>query len=267
MKLRLKNPFRRKAKPSIPPGEMTLVGHLTELRTRLIRSVIAIVVAAIVIFIFFKPIFGLLQDPYCQFRLDDGQPCELIVTSPLESFNVQLTLAGYGGLILALPVILYQMGRFVLPGLYPNERRALLPFAAISMVLMLIGMASAYFMLPRALAVLAEFGSETFVEFFRPSEYLSFFVKMLLAFGIATQLPLVLIFLQKVGMVKPETLAGNRRIAIVAVVFLGAVITPTGDPFTLAVISIPMYVFYEIAIVLGKRMKPIVPEAAVSSSA
>jgi len=270
----MKLPFRRGKKESADPdGEMTLVGHLTELRTRLIRSVLAVTAAAIVVYAFFNPIFDLLQEPYCEFQAENAEEsgglfalpssddpestCALLVTAPLEEFNVRLTLAGYGGLILATPIVLYQLGRFVLPGLYPHERKALIPFILISALLLAGGMFVAYLLLPRALSVLSDFGSDTFVSFFSPREYLGFFVKMLFAFGVAAELPLVLIFLQKVGVVKPETLARNRRLAIVAVVVLGAVITPTGDPFTLAVITIPMYLFYEIAILIGKRLKPL----------
>lgn len=267
-------PFRnRKKVEETPDGEMTLVGHLAELRTRLIRSVLAVTAAAIVVYAFFNPIFDLLQEPYCEFQAenaaegggifatpsgdDSESTCALLVTAPLEEFNVRLTLAGYGGLILATPIVLYQLGRFVMPGLYPHERKALIPFVLISALLLAGGMVVAYLLLPRALSVLSDFGSDTFVSFFSPREYLGFFVKMLFAFGVAAELPLVLIFLQKVGVVKPQTLARNRRLAIVAVVVLGAVITPTGDPFTLAVITIPMYLFYEIAILIGKRIRPI----------
>jgi sec-independent protein translocase protein TatC len=263
----MKLPFGREGKASSEPaGEMTLIGHLTELRTRLIRSVLAVTVAAIVVYAFYDPIFSLLQDPYCQFQAGEGRECELLVTAPLESFNVRLTLAGYGGLILATPIVLYQLGRFVMPGLYPHERKALIPFVAISVLLLAAGMVVAYLLMPRALSVLEGFGSDTFVSFFSPSAYLGFFVKMLFAFGVAAELPLVLIFLQKVGVVKPETLAKNRRIAVVAVVVLGAVITPTGDPFTLAVITIPMYLFYEIAILVGKRLKPIGSGAGLATT-
>jgi sec-independent protein translocase protein TatC len=239
-----------------PEAEMTLIGHLTELRKRLIRAVLAITVCAILVYAFFQPIFGLLQEPYCEFQALEDRACSFVLLSPMESFGVRLTLSGYGGLILALPVVLYQIGRFVMPGLYPNERRAIFPFIGLSVVLLALGMSVAYWMMPRALGVLENLGSESFISFFSPSEYLGFFVKMLFAFGVAAELPLVLVFLQKVGVVKSETLAANRRIAAVAVVILGAVITPTGDPFTLAVITIPMYLFYEISIIVGRRLKP-----------
>jgi sec-independent protein translocase protein TatC len=257
--------------PVGPDGEMTLIGHLNELRSRLIRAVIAVVIGALLVWSFFEPIFEVLAEPYCQFQVDNGQTstieeCEFLVREPLEAFNVRLTLAGYGGLILALPVVLYQMGRFVLPGLYPQERKVLLPFIGISVFLLAGGMAVAYWLLPRALNVLFELGSDSFTALFSPREYLGFFVKMLFAFGIAAELPLVLIFLQKVGVVSPETLARNRRIAVVAVVIGGAIITPTGDPFTLGVISVPMYLFYEIAILVGKRVRPTEFQAAGSQA-
>ncbi len=251
----MKNPFQRSKAPEQPAGEMTLVGHLTELRKRLIRSALAVFLGAIFVYAFREWIFELLQEPYCQFQEDAGRECELLLRAPLEAFSVMLTLAGYGGLLIATPVILYQMGRFILPGLYPNEKKALLPFIAISVVLLCMGMTVAYLLMPKALTVLVGFGVDSFVPLFSPQEYLGFFVKMLFAFGIASELPLVLIFLQKIGVVKTETLAGNRRIAIVAVVILGAVITPTGDPFMLLVISVPMYLFYEISIIVGRRIK------------
>ncbi len=247
-------PWKRSKKPEDPVAEMTLVGHLTELRKRLIRSVLAVIIGAIVVYAFNDPIFSLLQEPYCEFQAAAGRECELLVTAPLEAFGVMLTMAGYGGLIMATPIVLYQMGRFVMPGLYPHEKQALIPFVAISVLLLAVGMTVAYLLMPKALTVLLSFGPDTFTPLFSPREYLGFFVKMLFAFGIAAELPLVLIFLQKIGLVKTETLAGNRRIAAVAVVVLGAVITPTGDPFMLGVISIPMYLFYEFAILIGRRI-------------
>lgn len=249
-------PFRRSKRPETPAGEMTLLGHLVELRTRLIRSAIAVFIGAMVVWGFRKRILEFLEAPYCDFQFNNGaEECLFIQTAPLEGFSVALTLAGYGGLILALPVILYQMGRFVLPGLYPHEKRALIPMFVASIVLLAGGMTLAYLLLPRALEVLQDFGSDSFAAFFKPSEYLGFFVKMLFAFGVAAEFPLVLIFLQRIGVVSPDTLAKNRRFAAVGVVILGALITPTGDPFTLVVLSVPMYLFYEIAILIGKRMK------------
>ena len=235
-----------------PGGEMTMLEHLSELRTRLIRSVIAVAVGAVVVWLLFDPIFDLITEPYCRIRPEDN--CTFLATSPLTGFSTRLTLAGYGGLILALPVVLYQLARFVLPGLYPNERRLVIPFVCASVVLLLVGIGVAHLAMPRALEVLLSFGGDRFEAFFAPGEYLSFFVKMVLAFGLAFELPVVLVFLQMAGILPTAVLRRNRRIAVVAVVAGGALITPTGDPFNLAIIAIPMYVFYEISIIIGGRL-------------
>ncbi len=254
----MKLPFGRPA-DSAEAGamaEMTLLDHLTELRKRLIRSVLAIVAGAILVFTFQERILLFLQAPYCEFQLSttDLESCTFLNTDPLEALSVVLTMSGYGGLLLALPVVLYQMGRFIMPGLYPNEKRMLIPFTVISFVLLALGMLSAFLLLPRSLAVLQSFGVDSFTPLYRPSQYIGFFVKMLVAFGFAAEFPLILIFLQLVGVVKPDQLASNRRIAAVAVVVLGAIITPTGDPFNLAVVSVPMYLFYELSIIVGRML-------------
>ncbi len=249
-------PFRKKKPAQGHLGEMSLLDHLVELRKRLIKSVISVVVAAIVVWIVRIPLLEFIEAPYCSFQLanSDEETCRFLQSAPMEGFSVSLTVAGYGGILLATPIILYQIGRFVLPGLYPNEKRMLFPFIGVSVVLLVAGMVSAFALLPKALDVLFGFGPESYEPLFAPREYIGFFVKMLFAFGLAAQFPLVLIFLQLVGIVQTSTLAGNRRIAFVGVLILGAIITPTGDPFMLAVISIPMYISYELAILVGRQM-------------
>jgi sec-independent protein translocase protein TatC len=252
----MKNPFKRDNEPATPAGEMSLLEHLTELRKRLIRSILAIVVGAIVVYIFKDRLLGFVVEPYCEFQQEatELEECRFLLRSPMESFSVVLTFAGYGGLMVAMPVVLYQIGRFVLPGLYPQEKKMLAPFVIISAVLLALGMIGAYLLLPKALDVLLSFGLDSFAPLYSPAEYLGFFIKMLFAFGVAAQFPLILVFLQMIGIVEPQTLSSNRRFAIVGVVILGAIVTPTGDPFMLSVISVPMYLSYEIAIVIGKRM-------------
>ncbi len=240
------------ATQGLTEGQMTLMEHLNELRTRIIRSVAAVLVGAIAVFIFHNTIFDFLSEPYCAIRAEND--CKFIATGALDPFSVKMTLAGYGGLILALPVILYQLGKFVLPGLYPSEKKLLYPFVIVSVVLLAAGMSVAYLFMPRALEVLIGIGGDRFEPFFEAKAYLGFLVKMLLAFGLAFELPVILVFLQLVGVLKTETLRKNRRIAVVAVVILGAVITPTGDPITLMVVSVPMYLFYEISMIIGGQM-------------
>jgi len=234
--------------------DLSLVGHLSELRTRLIRSVLAIVIGAIVVYIFNKAIFDFLAEPYYALQESQGEDGDFLIRSPTEPFQIVLSISGYGGMILALPVIFYQLARFILPGLKPNEKKMLIPFVAASIILAFAGMAGGYYLMPKTLDVLLSFGNDSFKELFSPSDYISFFVKMLLAFGISAELPLVLVFLQMVGIVDSDTLRKNRRFAMVAVVILAAVVTPTGDPFTLGVLAIPMYLLYEIAIIIGSRL-------------
>ncbi|MEZ5228418.1 MAG: twin-arginine translocase subunit TatC [Acidimicrobiales bacterium] len=143
----------------------------------------------------------------------------------------------------------------MLPGLYPNEKRAVLPFLAASILLLFAGVVTAYLFLPRSLEVLSNIGSEDrFAQFYTADQYLSFFIKMLLAFGIAFEFPLVLVFLQMTGIVQTATLRRQRRIALVLVVIAAAIITPTGDPFTLSVVGVPMYFFYEASLIIGGRL-------------
>ena len=238
-------------------GRMPLVAHLEELRTRLLRSVAAIALGAVACWILYPQILDLLLEPYCQIRdeLGDrtafGDGCELLVTDPLEPFSVRMMVAGYGGVALAMPVLLWQAWRFVAPGLYKRERRWAIPFVASGVVLFVAGCWLAYWSIPRALDFLVGIGGPDLVSVFSPARYLSFVVKMTLAFGIGFEFPLVLIFLQLVGVVTPAVLRRVRRYASVGIVALVAVLTPSGDPFTLLVLSVPMLLFYEIAILVG----------------
>lgn len=233
---------------------MKTMEHLIELRRRLLWCVGSIVIGAILIWIFFNEVFGVLEQPYCSFAESTGRNCEFLITDVLEPFNVTLTVAGYGGLIVALPVIFYHFARFVMPALYPAEKKIVIPFVIVGVFLFAAGVTGGFFLMPKAIEVLLTFSDqESFVPQLRAERYLGFFVRVLFAFGIAAELPLVLTFLQKIGLLSTQTLRKNRRLAIAGIVILGAVITPTGDPFILAVVSLPMYVLFEISILIGAR--------------
>ena len=242
-------------------SHMTLMEHLTELRSRLIKSVASIAVGAVACWIAYPFILDFLLEPYCRtFPIEDridsrlfgpDGGCNLYVTSPLEPFSVRLTIAGYGGLALAMPVVLWQAWRFIAPGLYRHEKRYAVPFVSVAALLFFMGAGLAYWSLPRALDFLVSIGGPDLVSLFSPKEYLGFVIKMMVAFGFAFQFPIVLIGLQAAGIVENRTLRKIRSYAIVGIVVLVAVITPSGDPFTLMALSIPMYAFYEIAILWG----------------
>lgn len=238
---------------------MTLVEHLTELRSRVVRSALAVAVGFVICWWKGPDLLEFLVEPYCDtidpeaITAAGGTPgdCELLVTEPTEQLNVRINTALYGGFSLAIPVILWQIWQFVTPGLYPHERRYALPFVFSGALLFAMGVSLSYWSLPRALEFLTEIGGLDFAVAFRPQPYLNFVIKMLFAFGVGFQFPIVLIFMQLAGILSISALKAGRRYAIVGIVILVAVVTPSGDPITLLVLSVPMYLFYEISILFG----------------
>jgi sec-independent protein translocase protein TatC len=230
-------------------GRMTLLEHLAELRTRIIRSALAIAVGAIVCWFLYDWLLEVLTDPYCDITNED---CRLNVFEPLEPLSIRMSIAAYGGVALAVPVWLWQAWQFISPGLYPHERRHGLTFVGLGVALFASGAALAYWSLPRALEFLIDIGGEDLITMFRVREYVMFVVKMMIAFGLGFQFPLLLAFLQIIGIVTPEQLGHYRRYAGIGIVILVAVITPSGDPITLVALSVPMYLFYEGAMVFGR---------------
>jgi len=232
-------------------GRMSMLEHLVELRDRIIKCAVAIAVGAVVAWFLYPEIFDLLLDPYCRLQGSSIRDCDLLQTEPLEGFSVRLKITGYTGIALAMPVLLWQIWRFVTPGLYAHEKRWAYPFVFSAMVLFLLGAGLAYWSLTPALEFLVDVGGEGLEQNFRPAPYFQLITYMMLAFGVGFEFPIVLIFLQLAGIVEPGSLRSVRRYALVGILALVAVITPSGDPYTLAILSIPMYLFYEASIVIG----------------
>lgn len=236
---------------------MTLVEHLAELRRRLIVSMVALACGFVVCWVFYPQILDFLTAPYCDVvspeaeGLDSSGECRLLVLDPLEPFSVRVSVAGYGGAALAMPILLWQAWRFITPALFPKERRHTAGFVILATLLFAAGVALAFWTIPRALGFLATLGGDDLVSFFSPRRYLSFVVKMALAFGLGFEFPVILMFGQIAGFIPTRTLQRIRPWAAVGIVVVGAVITPTGDPFTLLVLSGPMYAFYELSILFG----------------
>lgn len=234
---------------------MTLVEHLTELRHRLIVCVVAVAVGMLVAFIAYNWIISILIDPYADLvrarPLSSATAGRLLTTDPLEGFSVRMKTSAYAGIALAMPVLLWQLWRFVTPGLYPHERRYAVPFVASALVLFALGAGLAYYTLPRALEFLVDIAGDDFVTAYQASKYFQLITYMMLAFGIGFEFPIVLVFLQLAGIIEPATLRRGRRFAIVGVCVLVAVITPSGDPISMLMLSVPMVVFYEVAILIG----------------
>jgi len=229
---------------------MTLVQHLTELRNRIIISLVAVAIGGIGGFTLYKPVVEILQDPYCDLQDD----CAFLVLNPIDSFSLRLRISAYIGLLIASPVVLYQLWRFITPGLYEREKKYAVPFVFSGVFLFLLGAAFALWTIPRALEFFIDVGGgdELINAQYALKEYLSLVTFMMLAFGIGFEFPLVLIFLQLAGVVGWRRLASWRRYAIVIVFVIDAVITPSADPISLLALAIPMCLFYEAAILIGR---------------
>ena len=242
-------------------GEMTLVEHLEELRRRLFICLAAIGIAAIAGWFLFSPVLTLLRHPFCESirhlpaKAQPPTGCRFVFQGVLEAFVVKLKVVVFIGLGIALPVVLYQLWAFIVPGLTRKERRLAVPFVLSSMVLFGLGTLFAYFTLPRGLNFLLGFAGEGFVPLLSADRFLGFVILLTLAFGISFEFPLVLIFLTNVGVLSSQKLRSWRRSAIVFIAVFAAVITPSSDPYTMTALLIPMYLFYEVAIIVSRLMK------------
>jgi sec-independent protein translocase protein TatC len=234
-------------------GRMTVVEHLAELRRRLIICMVAITIAAIVVYIFSLDIIRFLIEYYED--ATDGQRDALIFTGPLDAFATRLKVATYGGFALALPVWLFQLWRFVTPGLRKNEKRYAIPFVLTSVLLFALGGFVAMLTLPRALDFLLNIGGSELEPLLTADRYLSLVSLMIIAFGIAFEFPVVLIFLLIARVITVAQLRRWRRAAIVFITIFAAIITPSQDPYSLLLMMVPMYVFYEACIIIGRILK------------
>ncbi len=234
---------------------MTLVDHLLALRRRLVRSALALLAAVVVSFLLFDRIFGLLAHPYCQLPdhlRSGGEGCQLVFFGVLDAFVIRLRVSVISGVILASPVWLYQLWAFITPGLHPRERRWALPFVASSVLLFAAGATFAYLTLGRGLEFLLGFGTDEITPFLAVDRYLSFVTLMLIAFGVSFEFPLLLIFLELVGLVDAPKLQRWRRGMFFGLAAFAALITPSQDPFTFLAMWLPLCAFYEVAILFAR---------------
>jgi sec-independent protein translocase protein TatC len=243
-------------------ARMTLVEHLVELRRRLIICAIAVVVCSVIMFLLYNRVLHFLSGPYEQVTKGDtacgGTPthgCDLIVTDPLGPLFIRLKLSGYGGLALAIPIIFWEIWRFVTPGLHKHERRYAVSFLIASIVLFIMGAIVAWFTVSKALEFLLGIGGSSIQPFIVADKYLQLVSLMIIAFGVAFEFPLLLVFLMLVRVVTSAQLRHAWRWVAVGITIFAAVITPSADPFSLILMAVPMYIFYEVAIVVGRLMK------------
>ncbi|MEM9975675.1 MAG: twin-arginine translocase subunit TatC [Pseudomonadota bacterium] len=254
-----------------------LIEHLAELRTRLIRSVIAFLIGMVISFTVWNPIFNFLTDPVCRELGERGQDCGLILIKLQEGFFVAIRISLLGGFVLAFPYISYQLWRFVAPGLYRSEKSAFLPFLIASPFMFFLGASFAfYIVIPLAFDFFLGFqqvggapvpaegdatveGAETLGDAgitFQGSvaEYLTLTIKFILAFGLCFQLPVLLSLMGKAGLVTSRGLGEMRKYAVVGILVLAALVTPP-DVITQIILFVAVYGLYEVSIQLVKRIE------------
>jgi sec-independent protein translocase protein TatC len=261
-------PFSTKRKDRPSPDNMTLAEHLGELRRRVIICVIAFVIAATVAVVAYQPILNFLLRPLCNVYASTPHHsgsgngslivnrfgCSLFVTSPLDGLTLRVKIAVFGGLVLASPVILFEMWRFVTPGLKASERRYAIPFVLSAFVLFLAGAATAYLTLPHALGWLKSVGGPSLQAIYDPIPYLGLILLMMTLFGLTFLFPVVLVSLELARVVTPARLLHAWRWAVIIIVVVAAVFTPSSDPFSMLALAIPLIAFYFISIGIGKLL-------------
>jgi sec-independent protein translocase protein TatC len=238
---------------------MSLADHLGELRRRLIIALCAVAVGAIAGFFLYNWVLSFLLHPYCQAaehaKATLASGCNLLITDPLEGFATRLKVSAFLGLFFASPIVLWELWRFVTPGLHPHEKKYAIPFIAASIILFCMGAALAILTFHEVLSFLIAVSGNHVQTFYSPSKYINLYALMIAAFGIAFEFPVLLVFLELAGVLPTAKLRKWRRAAIVIIFVFAAVITPSSDPYSFFGMAIPMVVFYELAIIVGRILK------------
>ena len=231
---------------------MSLVDHLTELRSRIVRVILAVAVGTAIGFAFATQVIRVLHDPVVR-ALPPGADSRLLNLAPGDAFVIYLRVAVVFGIIVAMPVILYQLWSFVAPGLTSSERRIAAPWIPLALVFFALGVGIAYIVLPFALGFLLSFGGDVFQNQLGARQYFDFVTTMFLAFGIVMEFPIVLFGLSRVGIVTSERLKASRRYVILGIAVFSALVTPGGDIVSPIALGGTMYVLFELTTFVIRR--------------
>jgi sec-independent protein translocase protein TatC len=239
-------------------GKMALADHLRELRGRVLRSVCVLIVAVIAALFFYDHLFVVVKEPYDQARAALGEEStQPVIIGVGASLLFQLKLSALAAVVVTSPYWLYQLWAFIVPGLHAHEKRYSRLFIAVAGPLFGAGVATGYYVLPKGLEVLIGFTPDSVQNLVEFTDYFSFFVRMLLVFGVAYQIPLFVILLNLAGIVRGKTLGQYRPWIVLGVFVFAAAATPSTDPFSMLMLAVPMtllfFVSEVVARVLDKR--------------
>ncbi len=240
--------------PESGGGDMTLMEHLKELRNRVMVSAVALLLATLVSFYFWETIIGWLLVPA---REEYDPNFGLSVFGPTETIGVLFKVGLYGGMILASPVIVYELLAFIVPGLTPSERKLLLPGLLGVVVFLLGGMAFAYWIiLPASLGFLLDFGGDNFNPLIGAQQYMDFALRIIFWVGVSFELPMVLALAAKLRLVRARQLLSFWRYAVIVIFVIAAVVTPTPDPLTQSMVAGPLLLLYFLGILFAWALQP-----------
>ena len=249
---------RRRSAPRDAAATMSLISHLTELRNRIAKALLALLIATAVSFWWYEHGLGeFIRAPYCglepdlRFPRDDG-PCELLITDVFGGVFIRLKVAFLAGAVLSAPFWLYQLWAFITPGLKRNEKRYGIGFVAISSLLFALGAFLAYVSLSKGLELLLSLAGDGVVIALTAQDYIGFVLSLLVAFGVSFEVPLIAVALNVVGVLSHEVLARSRRWIFFLTIVFAAFVTPTQDPFTMLLMAGPMIVLFELAIQVAR---------------
>ena len=250
--------LRRRRQPRDAQATMTLVAHLTELRNRIAKSLLALLVATAVSFWWYEHGLGeFIRAPYCNLPADlrygdSDTGCGLLITDVFGGVFIRLKVAFLAGTVLSAPFWLYQLWAFITPGLKRNEKRYGIAFVTVSSLLFAGGAVLAYISLSAGLELLLSLAGDGVVIALTAPDYIGFMLSLLVAFGVSFELPLIAIALNLVGVLSHEVLAKSRRWIFFLTVVFAAFVTPTQDPFTMLLMAGPMILLFELAIQVAR---------------
>jgi sec-independent protein translocase protein TatC len=246
-----------RVKPQNPVGDdgrMALADHLRELRARLLKIVLLLVVGTVIAWFFYDQLFNLILDPYLQAkeRLGGKVDTKPVITGAGAPLLLQLKISALAAVVVGSPVWLYQVWAFIVPGLHPNERRWTRLFAAVAGPLFIAGVGVGYYVLPKGLQVLLSFTPADVQSLLEFGEYFTFFTRMLLVFGVAFEVPLFVVLLNLAGVVSGKALGRYRPWIVLGTFVFAAIATPSTDPFSMLMLAVPMMVLFLVSEVVAR---------------